>query len=281
LAASVERRSWLTEGRKLAAILVADIVGYSRLTGADEERTLARLRSLRSDLIDPAIAVHNGRLVKRTGDGAVVEFRSVVEAVRAAIDVQGGLAERNAGVPADQRIEVRVGIHLGDVVEETDGDLMGDGINVAARLEGICEPGAICLSEDAYRQVRDKLREPFVDLGEQNLKNIARPVRAYALRLGGTAGGGAPPTAVPASKAGAKVLRWSALAAALVVIVTAAGWFGREKFAPSPASTPPSVSGVADDKLAHAPRLSIVVLPFANLSGVRSRTISPTVSPTI
>ena len=175
----------MTEGRKLAAILVADIVGYSRLTGADEERTLARLRSLRSDLIDPAIAVHNGRLVKRTGDGAVVEFRSVVEAVRAAIDVQGGLAERNAGVPADQRIEVRVGIHLGDVVEETDGDLMGDGMDAAAWLEGICEPGAICLSEDAYLQVRDKLREPFVDLGEQNLKNIARPVQGYALRLGG------------------------------------------------------------------------------------------------
>ena len=172
----------MTETRKVAAILVADIVGYSRLAGADEERTLARLRTLRSDLIDPAIAVHSGRLVKRTGDGAVVEFRSVVEAVRCALDVQGGLAERNAGVPGDHRIEVRVGIHLGDVVEEADGDLMGDGVNVAARLEAICEPGGICLSEDAYRQVRDKLQETFVDLGEQNLKNIARPVRAYGLK---------------------------------------------------------------------------------------------------
>ena len=256
----------MTEGRKVAAILVADIVGYSRLTGADEERTLARLRTLRSDLIDPAIAVHNGRLVKRTGDGAVVEFRSVVEAVRAAIDVQSGLAERNAGVPGDRRIEVRVGIHLGDVVEEADGDLMGDGVNVAARLEGICEPGGICLSEDAWRQVRDKLHEAFVDLGEQNLKNIARPVRAYALRPGGTARGGAKPAA-PAPKPGAKVLRWSALAAALAAVVIAAGWFGWQKFAPPPAPAPPPASAVMDEKLAQAPRLSIVVLPFANLSG--------------
>src|SRR5271165_7249053 len=163
--------------RKIAAILVADIVGYSRLTGADEERTLARLRTLRSDPIDPTIAVHNGRLVKRTGDGAVVEFRSVVEAVRAAIEVQTSMAERNAGVPADKRIEARVGIHLGDVVEEADGDLMGDAVNVAARLQSICEPGGICLSEDAYRQVRDKLQVRFSDLGEQSLKNIVRPVR--------------------------------------------------------------------------------------------------------
>jgi adenylate cyclase len=116
--------------RKIAAILVADIVGFSRLAGADEERTLARLRALRSDLIDPTIAIHNGRVVKRTGDGAVVEFRSVVETARAAVEVLGGLAERNAGVPADERIEVRVGIHLGDVVEESDGDLMGDGGNM-------------------------------------------------------------------------------------------------------------------------------------------------------
>jgi len=132
------------ETRKIAAILVADVVGYSRLAGADEERTLARLRTLRSDLINPTIAVHNGRVVKRTGDGAIVEFRSVVEAVRCAVEVRSGLAERNVGVPADKRIEARVGIHLGDVVEEADGDLMGDGVNVAARLESICEPGGIC-----------------------------------------------------------------------------------------------------------------------------------------
>jgi TolB-like protein/class 3 adenylate cyclase len=169
------------ETRKLAAILVADVVGYSRLAGTDEDRTLARLRGLRSDLIDPAIAAHHGRIVKRTGDGSIIEFRSVVDAVRCAIEVQNGLIERNAGVPEDRRIQFRVGIHVGDVVEESDGDLMGDGVNIAARVEGICEPGSICLSEDAYRQVRDKLKESFVDLGEKALKNIARPVRVYCV----------------------------------------------------------------------------------------------------
>ena len=144
----------MAETRKIAAILVADVVGYSRLAGADEEGTLARLRALRSDLIDPAIAAHHGRIVKRTGDGSLIEFRSVVDAVRCAIEVQNGLIERNAGLPPERRIEFRVGIHLGDVVEETDGDLMGDGVNIAARLEGIAKPGAICLSEDAYRQVK-------------------------------------------------------------------------------------------------------------------------------
>ena len=138
----------MSETRKIAAILVADVVGYSRLAGADEDRTLARLRGLRSDLIDPAIDAHHGRIVKRTGDGILIEFRSVVDAVRCAIEVQNGLVERNAGVPSERRIEFRVGIHLGDVVEEADGDLMGDGVNIAARLEGIAEPGAICLSGD-------------------------------------------------------------------------------------------------------------------------------------
>jgi adenylate cyclase len=147
------------ETRKIAAIPVADIVGYSRLVGADEDRTLSRLRGLRSDLIDPAAAVHHGRIVKRMGDGNLVEFRSVVDAVRCAIEVQNGMIERNAGLPPERRIEFRVGIHLGDVVEESDGDLMGDGVNIAARLEGIAQPGAICLSEDAYRQVRDRLKE--------------------------------------------------------------------------------------------------------------------------
>jgi len=130
----------MAETRKLAAILVADIVGYSRLAGADEDRILARLRTLRSDLIDPTVAVHHGRFVKRTGDGAIIEFRSVVDAVRCAIEVQNSMAERNSGLPEDQRIIFRVGIHLGDIVEEADGDLMGDGVNVAARLEGIAKP---------------------------------------------------------------------------------------------------------------------------------------------
>jgi TolB-like protein len=174
----------MSEIRKLAAILVADVVGYSRLAASDEDRTLARLRALRSDLIDPTIAVHNGRIVKRTGDGSIIEFRSVVDAVRCAIELQSGMVERNAGVPPERRIEFRVGIHLGDVVEEADGDLMGDGVNIAARLEGIAKPGAICLSEDAYRQVKSRLDLQVGDLGATQLKNIAEPIRIYSLQVG-------------------------------------------------------------------------------------------------
>jgi adenylate cyclase len=174
----------MSETRKIAAILVADVVGYSRLAGADEDRTLSRLRALRSDLIDPTIAVHHGRVVKRTGDGILIEFRSVVDAVRCAIEVQRAMIERNAGVAPDKRIEFRVGIHLGDVVEESDCDLMGDGVNIAARLEGIAGPGAICLSEDAYRQVKGRLDLAVTDLGQTQLKNIAEPIRVYSLQVG-------------------------------------------------------------------------------------------------
>ena len=190
----------MTEARKLAAILVSDIVGFSRLTGADEDRMLARMRTLRSDLIDPTISVNRGRVVKRTGDGSIVEFRSVVDAVRCAIEMQQGLVERNAGLPPERRIEFRVGIHLGDVVEESDGDLMGDGVNIAARLEGIAKPGAICLSEDAYRQVKGRLDLSVSDLGQTELKNIAEPIRVYSLEVGGGAQAGA---AAPAAAAAA------------------------------------------------------------------------------
>ncbi|BAV51169.1 guanylyl cyclase [Mesorhizobium sp. 113-1-2] len=211
----------MSENRKLAAILAADVVGYSRLASADEDRTLARLRALRSDLIDPIIAVHNGRVIKRTGDGALVEFRSVVDAVRCAIEVQNGMVERNAGVPQDRRIEFRIGIHLGDVVEESDGDLMGDGVNIASRLEGVAAPGAICLSEDAYRQVRARLDLSVSDLGSTQLKNIAEPIRVYSLQVG---------------SAGAKAVATSQTATS------------------RPAAAAP-------------PKLSIAVLPFANMSG--------------
>ena len=207
----------MAETRKIAAILVADVVGYSRLAGADEEGTLARLRALRRELIDPAIAVHHGRVVKRTGDGILIEFRSVVDAVRCAIEVQNGMVERNADVAPKRQIEFRIGIHLGDVVEEGDGDLMGDGVNVAARLEGLAEPGGVCVSEDAWRQVRDRLKEGFVDLGEKALKNIARPMRVYALSPGSAPEAHAP-SAAPVNKPG-------------------------------------------------PPRLSLVVLPFANIGG--------------
>lgn len=144
----------MAETRKLAAILAAAVAGYGKLAGADEERTRARLRALRSDLIDPTIALHHGRVVTRTGDGVLVEFRSVVDAVRCAVEVQGGMAKRNAGLAPERRIEFRIGIHLGDVVEESDGDLMGDGFNIASRLEGIAKAGTIYLSEDAYRQLK-------------------------------------------------------------------------------------------------------------------------------
>ena len=205
------------ETRKIAAILVADVVGYSRLAGADEEGTLARLRALRSDLIDPAVATHHGRVVKRTGDGSLIEFRSVVGAVRCAIELQTGMVERNAGVPPERRIEFRIGVHLGDVVEEADGDLMGDGVNIAARLEGAAEPGGICLSEDAYRQVKGRLDLSVHDHGPTQFKNIAEPIRVYSLEVG-----------KPAQPKNAR--------------------------APTPEKSAP-------------PRLSIVVLPFANMGG--------------
>lgn len=167
--------------RRLAAILAADVVGYSRLTRLDEEGTLARLRALRRDLIDPVIAEYRGRLVKTTGDGLLVEFASVVDAVRCALRVQQGMAILNTDVRSDGRIEFRIGINLGDVVVEG-GDLLGDGVNIAARLEGLAEPGAICVSEDAYRHVKAKVEIAVQDLGEQRLKNISEPVRVYAIR---------------------------------------------------------------------------------------------------
>jgi TolB-like protein/class 3 adenylate cyclase len=166
--------------RKLAAILAADVAGYSRLMGADEESTLARLKACRRELIDPKIAEHRGRVVKTTGDGILVEFPSVVDAVRCAMDVQRGMAERNLDIADEQRIVFRVGINLGDIMIDAE-DIHGDGVNIAARLEGIAEPGGICLSDSAYQQVRDKLAIDFDDMGEQQLKNIARPLRTFRI----------------------------------------------------------------------------------------------------
>jgi adenylate cyclase len=260
----------MSETRKIAAILVSDVVGYSRLAGADEDRTLARLRALRSDLIDPTISVHHGRIVKRTGDGSVIEFRSVVDAVRCALEVQHAMVERNAGVAPDKRIEFRIGIHLGDVVEESDGDLMGDGVNIAARLEGIAAPGAICLSEQAYWQVKGRLDLAITDLGATQLKNIAEPVHVYSLEVGQPAQA-KPAVTVPAAKveraarapqALAWLSKWPALAAALALALLAAGGYAwRAGYAPR------LMAASVDDKLANAPHLSIVVLPFENLSG--------------
>jgi adenylate cyclase len=252
----------MAETRKLAAILVSDVVGYSRLAGADEDRILARLRTLRSDLIDPTIAIHHGRIVKRTGDGAIIEFRSVVDAVRCAIEVQNGMRERNAGVPDDQKIQFRVGIHVGDVVEESDGDLMGDGVNIAARLEGVANPGAICLSEDAYRQVQQRLDLKVTDLGATQLKNIAQPIRVYSLEVGAPAQPKLAPRgqpSAPIAKRGGRFWPWPAIAAMVFLALLAGTYAWRTGLVSQ-------LTG-ASDKLKNAPHLSIVVLPFANLSG--------------
>jgi adenylate cyclase len=172
--------------RRLAAILAADVVGYSRLMGADEEGTLERLKALRSELIDPNIAKHHGRIVKTTGDGLLVEFASVVDAVRCAAEVQQAMSERNAGVPANNRIELRIGVNLGDVIADGD-DLYGDGVNIAARIEALADAGGVFVSGTAYEHVRDRLPCGFQDIGEQQVKNIARPIRVYRVLLDGAA----------------------------------------------------------------------------------------------
>jgi adenylate cyclase len=169
--------------RRLAAILAADVVGSCRLIGFDEEGTLARLRALRKSLFDPKITDHRGRIVKNTGDGALVEFASVVDAVRCADEIQRGVAEQNTDVPQDKRIEFRIGIHVGDIVI-ADDDIFGDGVNIAVRLEGIAEPGGICISDDAHRQVRGKVESTFEDMGSQDLKNIAEPMRVWRVPNG-------------------------------------------------------------------------------------------------
>jgi adenylate cyclase len=214
------------------------------------------------DLIDPTIAVHNGRVVKRTGDGAIVEFRSVVDAVRCGIEVQNGMVERNAGLPPERRIEFRIGIHLGDVVEESDGDLMGDGINIAARLEGIAKPGAICLSEDAYRQVKARLDFAVSDLGATELKNIAEPVRVYSLEVGKPAQAKPVTEAkLPEPKKRSPLVTLAAGIAVLLLLIVIVGgtWYFLDATGTAPVVTNAPVR-------AQAAHLSIVVLPFTNLS---------------
>src|SRR5438477_1870723 len=170
--------------RRLTAILAADVAGYSRLMGADEEGTLAQLKAHRRTLVDPKIKEHRGKIIKTTGDGMLVEFASAVDAVRCAVEIQRGMAERNAGVPQDRRIEFRIGINLGDIIHDNN-DIFGDGVNVAARLEGLAEPGGICISRSVRDPVRHKLGFTFEDIGEQPLKNIAAPVHAYRVRFEG------------------------------------------------------------------------------------------------
>jgi len=205
--------------RRLAAILAADVAGYSRLMGADEEGTHERLKTHLRELVDPKIREHYGRIVKNTGDGLIAEFPSVVDAVRCAVEMQRGMIDREPELPEERHIRFRIGINLGDVIAE-EHDIFGDGVNVAARLEALAEPGGIFISRVVRDQVRDKLPYPFEDLSEQSFRNIARPVRVYALRP--------------------------------------------EAIAELPAASVPSAPPVS--QLAVAPRLSIVVLPFTNLS---------------
>jgi adenylate cyclase len=253
--------------RRLAAILAADVAGYSRLTGADEEGTHVQLQDHLRALVDPKIAEHRGRVVKNTGDGMLAEFSSVVDALRCALDVQRGMAERNAEVPDEKRIEFRIGINVGDIIIDRD-DIFGDGVNVAARLEGLAKPGGICISEDAHRQVRGKFDVTFEDAGEQQLKNIAQPVRVFRVALDDVRP--AKPISQPHNAAlAARRDRWSARVTAIgaaVVLIAAAGaafyfHLGRA----------PVVSQMPDQLAKPSERFSIVVLPFANLSGDTSQ----------
>jgi TolB-like protein/class 3 adenylate cyclase/cytochrome c-type biogenesis protein CcmH/NrfG len=254
----------MTATRRLAAILAADVAGYSRLIGVDEQGTLTKLKAIRSELIDPQIASHRRRIVKTTGDGLLVEFGSTVDALRCASEVQVQMAERNAAAFPDGRIEWRIGIHQGDIVAE-DGDIFGDGVNIAARLEGLAQPGGVCVSARVQEDVAGKVDLAFEDLGEQQLKNIARPVHVYAMRP--TAAGASPPEPAQARRFLSR--QRTVVAAALIAavgIANAVWWAWPQRNVPTfavPTASPQSRSGAAS---VAVPRLSFVVLPFENLS---------------
>lgn len=251
--------------RRLAAILAADIVGFSRLMGADEETTLARLKALRAELIDPAIASHHGRIFKTTGDGLLAEFTSVVAAVQCAAKIQIEMATRSAADPPERRIVFRIGINLGDIIIEGD-DVYGDGVNIAARLESICEPGGVAISASAYEQVRDKIAYRCVDRGEHSVKNIARPVHVYALDLSGPGSAAAAPGRLSVPK---RRTAWRRAVAALAILLAAAVagvYYAAPEFAQRVRSSAVALlsgkpPGVSDS------RATIAVLPFANRSG--------------
>src|SRR5262245_19886413 len=246
--------------RHLAAILAADVAGYSRLVGGDEEGTLARLRAHRRELIDPKISEHQGRIVSTAGDGLLAEFPSVVDAMRCATEVQRGMLDRDADIEPHRRIQLRIGINLGDVVAE-DGDILGTGVNIAARLEALAEPGGICVSRTFHEQIRDRMPFKLDDMGEHSVHNIARPVRAYALNRDAIAHLPRPnlPAAIPVRRLGRRVVMSFAAAGAAVIIAIAVWsvWSGR---APLTLSTV-----VTAGSTIATPRLSIAVLPFANL----------------
>jgi adenylate cyclase len=242
--------------RKLVSVVVADVVGYSRLMELDEEGTHARLNVLQRDLLKPKISEHRGRIIKNTGDGALVAFASVVDAVRCAVEIQREMIDRSADFPEDRRIVFRIGVNLGDVIVEP-GDIHGDGVNVAARLEGLAEPGGVCISGTAYDQVRDRVPYVFTEKGEQTVKNISRPVRVYSLGADAIAALLASPPSMDHRQSSGRYWRrgWpAAIGIATIIVVVAGLWFGFKTAKETSMSGP-------------LPRLSIVVLPFANLSG--------------
>jgi TolB-like protein/class 3 adenylate cyclase len=252
--------------RRLAAILAADVAGYSRLMGADEEGTLERLKAHRRQLIHPKVQEHHGRIVKTTGDGMLVEFPSVVDAVRCAVEVQRAMLDPNTETPEDKRIAFRIGINLGDVIIDG-GDIYGDGVNIAARLEALAEPGGVCISRVVRDQIRDKLPYPFEDMGGQTVKNIARPVRAYSMSAATVAS--TPLVAAPARVRRARGLRRVIIPASAIALlcVVFAAWWSWPKGPPSTTAIPqPAAQIAAAAPNTPAPRLSIVVLPFNNLS---------------
>ena len=261
-----------TETRRLAAILAADVAGYSRLMGADEEGTLQRLRAHRRELVDPKISEHRGRIVKTTGDGMLVEFSSVVDAVRCAVEIQRAMVDRNAGIAEDQRIIFRIGVNLGDVIIDGD-DIYGDGVNIAARLEALAEPGGICISRTVRDHIGDRLPYAFDDMGEQSVKNIAQPVHAFALSAAAVAS--LPEVAMPAQPAALRrrnTPRLAVVAASLVAVIGVGigVWWAWPKANQTAVSVQPPAAASAQrppaSEAESAPRLSIVVLPFANLS---------------
>jgi class 3 adenylate cyclase len=233
--------------RKLAAILATDVVGYSRLVGADEAGTIARLKALRKELIEPLVAEHRGRIVKLMGDGALVEFPSAVDAVECAVAIQKGVSEREAIKPEDRRIQFRIGINIGDIILE-EGDIYGDGVNIAARLEALAEPGGICVARNVYNQVKAKLDLAFETMGEHRVKNITEPVETFRVALDGVA------TATGATRRRPRMMRWPVPAVGAVGALLALGFMGAAwQFWPG---EPPARG-----------RPAIAVLPFDNLGG--------------